>query len=451
MSARLFEIQSDRQLAQNLTIGVVLGGSTYDEVLLEMLDHLGVCYETIEESVSSNLNYPLTLVSEMSDRAHSLAARHDVSKENLLVVSDVVDLKAVLGCLSGLGGDEDDRFDLPVNEQELKLLAAVKERLSRLGLPLVVKGFWPGQASACCVLTHDLDWFTYSPFHKAVFQVKSDLPRKSRLLVNSVFRRRDYGWNIPSILKLEKEYGAKSTFLFQTDYGGENSFVEPSLKLMKAEGCEVGLHAAHSSHKSKEALISELNAFNSRTGVSPHGIRYHILKFRVPDSWLIQSSLGVQYDATFSHTEFFGFRGGICFPYHPFAERRLPVTELPTSFMDWTALKRKMRGRKIKEMLADIMGKTKTYHGVVVVNFHNTYLNKDTYPDVLEAYEWLLGEASSNGYWIATAQECVEWWNKRASCKPQLQLGEGKIISAKTEVPLVVESEDSSFALKVEG
>src|SRR5207237_9756382 len=130
-----------------------------------------------------------------------------------------------------------------------------------------VKQFWPNQAIACCVLTHDVDWFTYSPFHKAIFQVKSDLPRRSKLLINSVFGgARDYGWNIPNIIKLEKDYGAKSTFLFQTDYGGENSFVEPSIKLLKSEGCEIGLHASHSSHKSEEALRTELKAFNTRTG-----------------------------------------------------------------------------------------------------------------------------------------------------------------------------------------
>jgi hypothetical protein len=151
------------------------------------------------------------------------------------------------------------------------------------------------------------------------------------------------------------------------------------------------------------------------------------------------------YDATFSHTEFFGFRGGICFPYHPFGERRFAVTELPTGFMDWTALKRKIRGGKMRNVLQEIVSKTVVYHGVVVVNFHNTYLNKDTFPDVLEAYEWLLKEASKNGYWIATAQQCVEWWNHRASCKPRVQLEEGKVIRAKTQVPLVVEGEAQGF------
>jgi hypothetical protein len=165
----------------------------------------------------------------------------------------------------------------------------------------------------------------------------------------------------------------------------------------------------------------------------------------------MQSSFGLLYDATFSYTNFFGFRGGICFPYHPFAERRLAVTELPTGFMDWTALKRKVRGERMRNLLGDTMRKAVAYHGVVVVNFHNTYLNKDTFPDVLETYEWLLSEASRNGYWMATAQQCVEWWNYRASCKPQLRLEEGKTIRAKTQIPLVVESEDKGFTLSAAG
>ena len=412
-----------------------------------MLDHQGVCYETIVGGSLSLEDYPLVLVSERSDKVLSQEGLHSVSKDDIIAASDVVDLKSILECFSGLGRDKGDNFDLLVNQEELKLSAALKNGLLRKGLPLVVKQFWPGQAKACCVLTHDLDWFRYSPFHKAVFQVKSELPRKSKILIDSALRRRDYGWNIPSILRLERKYGAKSTFLFQTDYGQENSFVEPSLKLLKAEGCEIGLHAAHLSHMREEALRSELKAFNSMTGLSPHGIRYHILKFKVPDSWLMQSSLGLLYDATFSYTDFFGFRGGVCFPYHPFAERRLPVTELPTGFMDWTALKRKVRGRRLKNLLRDVMNKTVTHHGAIVVNFHNTYLNKDTFPDVLEAYEWLLREASKNGYWMATAQQCVEWWNFRASCKPQVQLEGGKVIKAKTQIPLVVASEGQDFTL----
>jgi hypothetical protein len=165
----------------------------------------------------------------------------------------------------------------------------------------------------------------------------------------------------------------------------------------------------------------------------------------------MQSTFGILYDATFSHTEFFGFRGGTCFPYHPFAERRLGVTELPTGFMDWTALKRKIRGARMRNVLGEIVSKTVSYHGAVVVNFHNTYLNKDTFPDVLENYEWLLKEATKNGYWIATAQQCVEWWNYRSSCMPQLQLEGGKVIRARTQVPLTVESEDQGFTLSAAG
>jgi peptidoglycan/xylan/chitin deacetylase (PgdA/CDA1 family) len=438
-------------LGRNLCIGVVPQGSTLDEVLFEMLDHQGICYEAVEKGHSSLNDYPLLMASERVEKGPSEEALHSVSKDDVIFANDVVDLKGVLGCLSGLGRDSEDRFDLLVDKEEVKLTAALRHGLSKKGLPLVTKQFWPGQSVACCVLTHDLDWFTYSPFHKAVFQSKSDLPRKSRVLLNSALRGKDYGWNIPSILRSEGKYGAKSTFLFQTDYGKENSFVDSTLRLLKEGGCEVGLHAAHASHKSEDALKSELEAFKSRTGMSPLGLRYHILKFKVPDSWQIQSSLGLMYDATFSHTDFFGFRGGTCLPYHPFAGGRLAVTELPTSFMDWTALKRKVRGGRITKLLGEIMDRAETYHGAIVVNFHNTYLNKDTFPDIFEAYEWLLSEASKKGYWIATALHCVEWWNKRASDRPQLQLEEGKVIRVKTQTPLIFEGEDLGFTLRVAG
>ena len=58
------------------------------------------------------------------------------------------------------------------------------------------------------------------------------------------------------------------------------------------------------------------------------------------------------------------------------------------------------------------------YHGLLMVNFHNTYLNRETFPDILELYRGVIERASERGYWLATAGSCSKWWRSREASGP---------------------------------
>jgi len=173
------------------------------------------------------------------------------------------------------------------------------------------------------------------------------------------------------------------------------------------------------------------------------------LKFDVPRTWQIQAEAGVSYDATFCFNRFFGFRAEVCFPYRPIVNSRPPLVELPTSYMDWTSLHRNLGEKEQRVVLQKELDGVLRYHGVMVVNFHNTYLNKMTFPTVLRTYKWLLDTASAKNLWVATAEQCVSWWNLRANSKthPRLEGNEVRydkkpgldmIIEAKGEDVVVV-------------
>ena len=83
---------------------------------------------------------------------------------------EIVDIETILHMLGGLQDNKKDNLDLPVNEEGRKLVAAVGARMSEIGLPLVLKSPWPKGAKACCVLTHDIDFMSFSPFHKVVLR-----------------------------------------------------------------------------------------------------------------------------------------------------------------------------------------------------------------------------------------------------------------------------------------
>jgi len=300
-----------------------------------------------------------------------------------------------------------------------------------LGLPLVLKSNWPGGAKACCVLTHDVDWLSFSPFHKVVLKgLKNKPSRLPGLVYGGAVRGKNFGWNIPEIIELEKRYGYRSTFLMMTRYTEAKSLLAKSIELMRSSGCEIALHGSESSHLSVEALKAELELFRAEVGRYPKGVRNHILKFKAPYTWEYQAELGLEYDATFGYNRYFGFRGGVCFPYHPFNESgRLPIIELPTGFMDWTALHRKRDASAFGSYLETARRRVEEFNGLLVVNFHNTYLNGKTFPSILSEYEALLEKVTEEKYWVATAAECAAWWRKRASARLNPRLTEsGEIL-----------------------
>jgi hypothetical protein len=422
----------------DLTIGVLPQGSVQDEVLCEMLDHQGLSYRVIDSDHEAG-RYPVVLLSKYSEGPYSVALKLCDAESDVIVAERLVPIDDLLSLLGGVVKDRSDNFELAVNKAEEKLVSAIRERLFQLGLPLVHKWFWPGSAKACCVLTHDIDWFEYSPFHKQVVKESANPFRLVRLTFGSLVRKRDYGWNIPETVQLEQDYGFKSTFFFQMTYFGKD-LLEESVNLLKKQAFEVGLHGAETSYKDPDSLRDEMELFRKRVGFSPTGLRYHVLKFEVPHTWEIEAAAGIEYDATFYHNRFFGFRAGTCFPYHPFSkESRLSILELPTGYMDWTSLYRNQNAKEQLETLELTRKAVEGYHGVFVANFHNTYLNHETFPSVYGTYKSLLESAKTERYWVATAQECASWWRLRASAQINPRLESGEVLCSPSSVDVVVE------------
>jgi peptidoglycan/xylan/chitin deacetylase (PgdA/CDA1 family) len=427
----------------DLTIGLAKErDDPFRSIVLEVLEHQGICYEEFDPEQTSSKIYPVILITrDHSDSFVSQLSKRCISKNNVIIVSDMIDLKVILDSLSGRRVKQSDRLDLVVNNEEAKLIGKIKESFAALSLPFVRKAPWPNGAKMCCVLTHDVDWFTYSPFHKAVFQGPLSPSKIVKLIFDGLFKKKDYGWNIPEIIDAELKHGAKSTFFLQSQYTKDETRLRQTLELLKRVNFEAALHAYHGAHKDRLCLDKELQDFVKLTDFSPHGIRYHILKFAVPDSWNLESEAGLLYDATFAYNEFFGFRGEVCYPYHPFVNgERLGIIELPTSFMDWTALRRKLRGGEFGKKIKQLKEQVEREMGLLVVNFHNTYLNPDTFPDVYSSFLSLLEEIHEKNYWVATAAECVAWWKARAAAQPKLFWDEAtEKVVLDGEFPLLIE------------
>jgi hypothetical protein len=139
-----------------------------------------------------------------------------------------------------------------------------------------------------------------------------------------------------------------------------------------------------------------------------------------PHTWRYQESAGFSYDATHAYNDKFGFRAGTCRPYHPFdalTKERFDILELPTSFMDWTALHKGMGHAAMMDKVRELCSVVEAHHGAFVPIFHNMYVNGRTHPDVRKTFIETIKYIKEKKYWVATGAECAAWWRLRERAK----------------------------------
>ena len=317
-----------------------------------------------------------------------------------------------------------------------RFFEALKASSAAKGVPLVTKCHWPRNAPGCLVLTHDIDWMTYTPLHRAVMAGNSPgrfLGLASRYLLDG---KRTY--SISSLLKLEREYGVRSTFLFRTKYASDSRLVAGAMSECREAGSELALHAAGRSHRDPQEMAQEKTALERLAGAKVAGTRQHRLKF-VPDTtWSCAESAGLAYDLTFGENERTGFIAGLCHPYHPLNPSGEPyaLLAIPTSFMDWTALHARLDYQEIVTILNRLIESVTALNGCLCVNFHNTYVDASFFPAVERAYRVLLDQCLRAGYWSATAEECSSWWNRRERAVLSASWSSGAL-KAETSDPMV--------------
>ncbi|MEM3638086.1 MAG: hypothetical protein QXX17_00505 [Conexivisphaerales archaeon] len=408
-----------------------------DDLAEEILDHQGIFYDSVAPGYLPATNYDIAILltehQKWINRAKSVLRKEGI----ILKLDKVMDINIIRTSLSGQL-EARDRFELRVNREEQKLVDQLKVAACEMGSILLRKAFWPKGAKACIVITHDVDWLTYTPYHKVVFDRNKH--KYFSLVYKHLIKHKDFGWNFDTMAKAYDLYGIPSTFFLRPTYDNSQHMLDKVIKLFDDSHFEFGLHSTGSAYRRKETMATQLKEFKHNIGRLPSGIRTHILKFNVPETWELENELGMQYDASFYYNEYFGFRCEICYPFHPLVPNRLPIVELPTSFMDWTALHRKYKGESIKRVLEKIMTSVERYNGLLVVNFHNSYLNKEAFSDIWDTFEWVIQRAKHSGYWFATAEQCVNWWKRRTAADKSILDQVRNVTSRDPEISLIIEN-----------
>jgi len=390
-------------------------------VVEEMLNHQGIIFEKFD----SKKNYPCVI---------STGEDKKIDHDNLIIADKIVPVEEIISALSGVLNN--NLKEPEVNKYEFKLKEEIKKVFFEQNLPFIRKWFWPDFAKYCCVMTHDIDRLSIPPN-----SARKETPTLIKALMyvmyyyqKYILRKKKFKDYIDLIIALENRYNVKSSFYFFPDYSDDEheEFIKILDKLKKSN-FEVGLHSRSTN---LEQLEKEKQRLEKKLGKKVFGTRQHGLKFSVPQTWQYQEKL-LDYDLSFYRNEDFGFRAGLCFPYRPL--NTSSIIEIPTSFMDWTALHKGMTYEQIKEELLRIIKQIEKYNGCLVLNFHNEYFNKIVFPHIYKTFIDTL-EYIQKDYWVTTARECVEWWKKRESAKIDIRLEKAKIIGTSSdEVPLVIE------------
>lgn len=242
------------------------------------------------------------------------------------------------------------------------------------GIPMPFIDAWPDGRSCALVLTHDVET--------------------------------EIGYRDMDLLRdLERELGYRSSWNFVAlRYRVDDETVQA----LRNEGCEVGVHGLR--HDGRD--LGSRRLLNKRLpAMRAYAERWGAVGFRSPSTqrrWDLMSSLGFEYDSSYTDTDPYEPQPGGCCTYLPYFNGNmveLPIT-LPqdhTMFSILNTPDTDLWLRKARHL--------REHQGLTLVLVHPDYARD---PRVLEAYRKLLREFhGDSSVWHALPGEAATWWRQR--------------------------------------
>lgn len=296
---------------------------------------------------------------------------------------------------------------------------------------------WPMGRSFGLFLSHDVDQIHDREFWRVVADVnhlrRRILYREAgnswlamRRIGRSLFRPKHPLTDFETILELERRHGVRSTFFILDDrywarHGARFRIADPRVHdlvvLLAGAKCEIGVHGGYYRFNDARAYRQSRGAFLETFGVEPQGIRNHLLRLSVPDTWAAQARAGFLYDATFGEPRKLGPRDGRCLPFWavaPTGASNDGLLELPLTVMDTTLFRYSGLGGDLALDAAwAAVAPVVEAGGLVTLLWHNNFFNEPEYWDWQWVYEQLLDRLAALKPWCATGAEINNWWRTR--------------------------------------
>jgi hypothetical protein len=254
------------------------------------------------------------------------------------------------------------------------------------------------------MLTHDIDNIMIYTLRHKLRKIRQELIKgKSitgffkligRLLHTTFMKNKN---TINYILKKSKEFNFKSHFFFLTAgknekydkgrYNIHSSKIKKIIHQIEKEGHKVNLHASYSSFLNKKQLLKEKQILEDLIKTKNFGVRWHYLRFKIPESYSLVNSCSFTYDSSLGYNDRYGFRAGTCYPFKPFniaTNEKMNFWEYPLIIMEETLINpnycNMQSDKKIIELIKKIIDKIAFFNGNFIFLIHNTSLEDFIFP-----------------------------------------------------------------------
>lgn len=290
--------------------------------------------------------------------------------------------------------------------------------------------FWPDGAPYAVCFTHDVDRIRQTYQGVLAGYRNSGLMGAWKAWLHKPAKEQDPFFNFDRIRQYETDWRIHSAIYpmfekrrwsrailkgeIQHVLGVYDPFdVQEQLLRFHADGWEIGLHGSLDAHKSHTALMNEMTKLRQLIDAPLEniGIRNHYLQFDwcvTPD---VQLACHVLYDSSMGFNFTCGFRCGTTFPYVIHDTNGKSLIELPISVMD-TALKYAVPGRET-EVAGRIADEVRRQGGLLMINWHQRFCNRDTNPLMFNWVETIITRARADKAWIALPRDVACHWRER--------------------------------------
>jgi peptidoglycan/xylan/chitin deacetylase (PgdA/CDA1 family) len=296
---------------------------------------------------------------------------------------------------------------------------------------------YPENKKFAVVLTHDVDDINISNQHiirsMVPLPINRDLSGFKPLIIEKLKGNKTAYINFKQIIQLEKKYDAKSSFYFLANekdiFGNKYKLedVEEEIVYILDNECEVGLHVSYYAFDKLDKIIREKERLEKITGMRINGVRNHLLRFNIPQSWEILSKAGFIYDASLGYHDMVGFRNGTCHPFQPFnliTNKKIEITEIPVCVIDITLFSyMKLNAAKSWDYIKNLIDNVEMLGGVFALLWHNwTFSFPVSYAGLFgkewtKLYEKILIYCSEKNSWIANGTEIYEHYKRNGFLK----------------------------------
>lgn len=299
---------------------------------------------------------------------------------------------------------------------------------------LVHHGFHPEYTDGkkfAVFLSHDIDDIAISPrqvFRSMIpYPLHRDHLGSIRFLTSYTKKEKPYV-NFRKIVELEKKYDASSSFFFlaipEDVFGKKYQLDEVTNELpaILTHDCEIGLHTGFYSFDDFRRIKEEKEKLEKASGIKVAGVRNHLYRFKLPQTWNLLSQAGFTYDSSFGYYDTIGFRNGICHPFKPYDltnGRTIDLIEIPPCVVDVTLFSyMKCDAKEAWNYIRNLIDVVEALGGVMTIIWHNwTFSYPVSYAGLFgkewtKLYEKILKYGYEKHAWLTTGKNIADFVQK---------------------------------------